>query len=47
MIIIFDADIFENKVTDYTDVVDNVEIDGILGVINPAFELFLLLHIEG
>ena len=48
MIIVFDADIFEKKVTDYDEVIAMGEEDGnILAVSNPSFELFLLLHFEG
>lgn len=47
MIIVFDADIFESKVEGYDELVKNAEKNNILGVTNPAFELFLLLHIEG
>ncbi len=48
MIVVFDADIFEKKVTDYDDVIAMGEANGnILAVTNPAFELFLLLHFAG
>lgn len=46
MIIVFDADIFEEKVQDYDEVVALGEVNNILAVSNPAFELFLLLHFE-
>lgn len=46
MIIVFDADIVEEKVQDYDEVVALGEEDNILAVSNPAFELFLLLHFE-
>ena len=46
MIIVFDADIFEEKVQDYDKLVASGEKDNILVVTNPAFELFLLLHFE-
>ena len=46
MVIVFDADIFEEKVQDYDDVVALGEKNNILAVSNPAFELFLLLHFE-
>ena len=46
MIIVFDADIFEEKVQDYDEVVVLGEAENILAVSNPAFELFLLLHFE-
>ena len=44
MIIVFDADIFEEKVLDYDEFIALGETDNILAVSNPAFELFLLLH---
>lgn len=44
MIIVFDADIFEEKVKDFDEVVAFGENNNILGISNPAFELFLLLH---
>lgn len=46
MIIVFDADIFEEKVLDYDEVIALGERDNILAVSNPVFELFLLLHFE-
>lgn len=46
MVIVFDADIFERKVRDYDEVIRLGEEHNILGITNPAFELFLLLHIE-
>ena len=46
MIIVFDADIFEEKVQDYDEVVALGEAENLLAVSNPAFELFLLLHFE-
>ena len=47
MIVVFDADIFEEKVTNYDEVVELGEKHNILAVTNPGFELFLLLHFEG
>lgn len=44
MIIVFDADIFEEKVKDFDEVVAFGENNNILGISSPAFELFLLLH---
>lgn len=44
MIIVFDADIFEEKVKDFDEVVAFGENNNILGISNPAFELFSLLH---
>ncbi|MGI6052831.1 MAG: RloB family protein [Bilifractor sp.] len=46
MIVVFDADIFEFRENDYDDIVKEGEKHNILAVSNPAFELFLLLHIE-
>lgn len=46
MIIVFDADIFEEKVQDYEEDVALGEKENMLAVSNPAFELFLLLHFE-
>lgn len=47
MIIVFDADIFGAKVKNYSDVIALGEGYGdILGVTNPNFELYLLLHYE-
>lgn len=43
---VFDADIFEEKVQDYDDVIAEGEKNNILAVSNSAFELFLLLHFE-
>ena len=48
MIIVFDADIFSAKVTGYEDVVSLGEQYGdLLGITNPNFELYLLLHFPG
>lgn len=47
MAIIFDADIFEEKVSGYEEFVADIETRNIVGVTNPGFELFLLLHLEG
>ena len=45
MIIAFDADIFEDKVQGYDDLIAGIERTGnVPGVSNPGFELFLLLH---
>lgn len=46
MIIVFDADIFEEKVQDYDEVIALGEENNILAVSNPSFELYLLLHFE-
>ena len=47
MIIVFDGDIFENKVSGYDELVSSIEENDIAAVTNPGFELFLILHIEG
>lgn len=47
MIIVFDADIFEEKVNNYNELILRSEQGNILAISNPAFELFLLLHFEG
>ncbi|MCI5650343.1 MAG: RloB family protein [Fusicatenibacter sp.] len=41
MVIIFDADIFEEKVSGYEEFVADIETRNIVGVTNPGFELFL------
>lgn len=47
MIIVFDGDIFEEKVQGYDDLISEIEKNGdIAAVTNPGFELFLILHIE-
>lgn len=49
MVIVFDADIFERKgkTVEYTALIQDAEGKGnILGVTNPSFELFLLLHFD-
>ncbi len=48
MIIVFDADIFEYKSERYDEIIkEGKKTSNILGVTNPSFELFLLLHFEG
>lgn len=47
MVIVFDADIFEEKVKGYDELIDEIEKSDIAAVTNPNFELFLLLHIDG
>lgn len=47
MVIVFDGDIFEEKVQGYDELISEIEKTDIAGVTNPGFELFLLLHIEG
>lgn len=46
MIIVFDADIFEERVKNYDEVIALGETDNILAISNPAFELFLLLYFD-
>ncbi len=47
MVIVFDGDIFEEKVQGYDDLIKDIEQQDIAAVTNPGFELFLILHIEG
>ena len=47
MIIVFDGDIFEEKVQGYDDLIATIEEKDIAAVTNPNFELFLLLHVAG
>jgi len=47
MVIVFDGDIFEEKVQGYEELIIQIEKTDIAGVTNPGFELFLLLHIPG
>jgi hypothetical protein len=47
MVIVFDGDIFEEKVQGYEELITQIEKADIAGVTNPSFELFLLLHIPG
>lgn len=47
MIIVFDGDIFEEKVQGYDELIATIEEQDIAAVSNPGFELFLLLHIDG
>lgn len=44
MIVIFDADIFETQQNNYNEILELGKKHNILGVTNPSFELFLLLH---
>lgn len=46
MIVVFDADVFENSFQNYGRVIKNGLKKNKLGVTNPSFELFLLLHYE-
>lgn len=47
MIVVFDGDIFEEKVSGYDELVASIEKTDIAAVTNPGFELFLILHIDG
>lgn len=47
LVIVFDADIFEEKVQGYEELINEIEKSDIAAVTNPGFELFLLLHIKG
>ena len=46
MVIVFDGDIFEEKVQGYNELLMSIEENDIAAVTNPGFELFLLLHID-
>jgi hypothetical protein len=46
MVIVFDGDIFEEKVQGYDELIHSIEKTDIAAVTNPGFEMFLLLHIE-
>lgn len=45
MVIVFDGDIFEEKVQGYDELIEAIEEKDIAAVTNPGFELFLILHI--
>ena len=47
LIIVFDGDIFEEKVSGYEELISDIEENDIAAVSNPNFELFLCLHIDG
>ena len=47
MVIVFDGDIFEEKVKGYDELIAEIEETDIAAVTNPGFELFLILHIDG
>lgn len=48
LIVVFDADVFEYEKSNYGEVLKLArDYDFRLGVTNPSFELFLLLHIPG
>lgn len=46
MVIVFDADIFEEKAQGYEELIQAIEKNDVAAVSNPSFELFLLLHLE-
>lgn len=46
MIVVFDADVFEKEKNDYDRIVEKGLQRNLLGITNPSFELFLLLHYE-
>ena len=47
MVIVFDGDVFEEKVSGYDELIAAIEYEGdIPAVTNPGFELFLILHFE-
>ena len=47
MVIVFDGDIFEEKVQGYDELIAQIEERDIAAVTNPGFELFLILHVDG
>jgi len=47
MVVVFDGDIFEEKVPGYDELIASIEETDIAAVTNPGFELFLILHITG
>lgn len=46
MIVVFDADIFEHAISNYDEIIKKGKLHNIIGVCNPSFELFLLLHFK-
>lgn len=46
MVIVFDGDIFEEKVKGYDELIEKIEESDIAAITNPNFELFLLLHVD-
>lgn len=46
MVVVFDGDIFEDKVKGYDELIAAIEEQDIAAVTNPNFELFLILHFE-
>lgn len=47
MVIVFDGDIFEEKVQGYEELIKSIEEKDIAAVTNPGFELYLILHMDG
>ena len=46
VVVVFDADVFEEKVQGYDELIEQIEKSDIAAITNPGFEIFLLLHIE-
>ncbi len=46
MVIVFDGDIFEEKVEGYDELIASIEKNDIAAVSNPGFEIFLILHVK-
>ena len=47
IVVVFDADVFERGQPHYSDILENARQENfVVGVTNPCFELFLLLHYE-
>ncbi|MGN0733066.1 MAG: RloB family protein [Emergencia sp.] len=46
MVIVFDADIYKNKESDYKEIMEMSQSSNKFAVSYPSFELFLLLHLE-
>ena len=47
IVVVFDADVFERGQPHYSDILENAKQEKfVVGVTNPCFELFLLLHYE-
>ena len=47
LIVVFDGDIFEEKVQGYDELITSIEESDLAAVTNPNFELFLVLHKVG
>ena len=43
VVVVFDADVFEEKVQGYDELIEQIEKSDIAAITNPGFELFLLL----